>query len=127
MEKHLEEFLVANWSQTELAKAWRIYEEDGEVIGQQFPTDSGPADILAVSHDDRRLLVVELKRGRASDVVVGQILRYMGYVQFELAEEGQTVEGLIIALEDDPKLRRALQMVPTVRFMRYQVRFSLAD
>ena len=29
----------------------------------------------------QRLLVVELKRGRASDVVVGQILRYVGYVQ----------------------------------------------
>ncbi len=27
-----------------------------------------------------------LKKGRASDVVVGQILRYMGYVQEQLAE-----------------------------------------
>jgi RecB family endonuclease NucS len=44
-----------------------------------------PIDILAVSKDGTCLLVVELKRGRASDVVVGQALRYIGYVQDELA------------------------------------------
>ena len=30
-------------------------------------------DILAISKDKSELLVVELKKGRASDVVVGQI------------------------------------------------------
>jgi RecB family endonuclease NucS len=45
--------------------------------------------------------VVELKRGRASDVVVGQALRYMGFVKEQLAEDDQTVEGAIIALDDD--------------------------
>ncbi len=47
--------------------------------------------------------MVELKKGRASDAVVGQALRYMGYVQEELAEVGQTVHRVIIALEDDRK------------------------
>lgn len=125
MEKHLEEFLVSNWAQTELAKDFQIVEEDGEIVGQQYQTDTGPLDILAVSHDRKRLLVVELKRGRASDVVMGQVLRYMGFVQSELAEEGQTVEGLIVALEDDPRLQRALQVVPTVSFRRYEVSFRL--
>jgi RecB family endonuclease NucS len=37
-------------------------------------------DILAISKDRSRLLVIELKRGRASDAVVGQIQRYMGFV-----------------------------------------------
>ena len=68
---------------------------------------------------------MELKRGRASDVVVGQVLRYIGYVQDELAEVGQTVEGAIIALEDDLRLRRALAVVPSVAFYRYQVSFTL--
>ena len=39
-----------------------IVEEDGEKIGQQFPTDTGPIDILAISKDKSVLLVVELKR-----------------------------------------------------------------
>ena len=125
MEKHLEAFLVANWSQTELAKDFAIYEEDGEPVGQQYATDAGPIDILAVSHDRKRLLVVELKRGRASDVVVGQILRYMGYIKEQVAEPGQTVEGVIIALENDQKLRWALSAVPNIRFYRYQVSFRL--
>lgn len=127
MEKHLEDFLVSNWAQTSLGRDFNIIEEDGELVGQQYLTDSGPLDILALSKDGKRLLVVELKRGRASDVVVGQILRYMGFVESELAEEGQTVEGVVIALEDDPRLQRALQMVPIVRFMRYEIQFRLVD
>ena len=71
------------------------------------------------------MLVVELKKGRASDVVVGQTLRYMGYVHEELAENGQTVRGTIIALEDDPKIRRALAMTPSIDFYRYQISFKL--
>ena len=110
---------------TDLSKEYNIYEEEGEVVGQQYPTDTGPIDILAISKDKKRLLVVELKKGRASDVVVGQILRYMGYAQEELAEEGQTVKGVIIALEDDQRIRRALAVVPSIDFYRYQVSFKL--
>ena len=96
LEAHLEDFLVKNWAQTLLGKDFTIYSEEGEVIGQQYPADAGIIDILAISHDGKRLLVVELKRGRASDVVVGQTLRYMGFVGEQLAGEGQTVEGVII-------------------------------
>jgi restriction system protein len=125
MEKHLEAFLVANWNQTILSKEFSIYEEDGELVGQQYATDAGPIDILAISKDKKRLLVVELKRGIASDVVVGQALRYMGFVKQQLAEDDQTVEGAIIALDDDQKIRWALLSVPSISFYRYQVSFKL--
>jgi restriction system protein len=125
MEKHLEEFLIANWGQTLLAKDFNIYEEDGDPVGQQYATDAGEIDILAISRDKKRLLVIELKRGRASDVVVGQLLRYMGFVKEQIAESDQTVEGAIIALEDDQKLRWALVSVPTIAFYRYQISFKL--
>jgi restriction system protein len=108
MEKHLEDFLVANWTQTDLGRRYDIYEEDGQKVGQQYRADTGPMDILAISKDRRELLVVELKLGRASDVVVGQTLRYMGYVKAELAEPEQAVKGVIIALQDDERLRRAI-------------------
>jgi restriction system protein len=125
MEKHLEAFLVANWNQTPLSREFDIFQEDGELVGQQYPTDTGPIDIFAVSKDKKRLLVVELKRGRASDVVVGQILRYMGYIKGQVAEPDQSVEGVVIALEDDQKLKWALAAVPSVTFYRYQVSFKL--
>lgn len=125
MEKHLEDFLVQNWEQTELGKAFDIFQEDGERKGQQYPTDTGPIDILAISKDKKQLLVVELKKGRASDVVVGQTLRYMGFVTQELAEPGQTTRGVIIALDDDQRIRRALSVAPNIDFYRYQVSFKL--
>jgi restriction system protein len=125
MESHLEAFLVANWNQTELSQEFSIYEEEGEPVGQQYQTDAGSIDILAISKDHKRLLVVELKRGRASDTVVGQTLRYMGYVKDQIAEDDQTVEGAIVALEDDQKLRWALAPVPSISFYRYQISFKL--
>lgn len=125
MEKHLEDFLVRNWAQTELGKDYDIYAEDGEPVGQQYPTDTGPMDLLAVKKDKSELLVVELKRGKASDVVVGQVLRYMGFVKEDLAEPNQAVRGAIIALEDDLRIRRALAVTPSIQFFRYQISFKL--
>jgi restriction system protein len=125
MEKHLESFLVENWSQTELGKNYEILEEDGELVGQQYQTDTGPIDLLAISKDRKKLLVVELKKGRVSDAVVGQIARYMGYVKEELAEDYQSVEGVIIGLDDDQRVKRALSVFPNVRFYRYQISFKL--
>lgn len=125
MEKHLEDFLVKNWAQTELGKDYDIYAEDGEPVGQQYPTDTGPMDLLAVKKDKSELLVVELKRGKASDVVVGQVLRYMGFVKEDLAESHQAVRGAIIALEDDLRIRRALAVTPNIQFFRYQISFKL--
>jgi len=125
MEKHLEDFLVQNWTQTELGRDFDIYEEDGERVGKQYQTDTGPLDVLAISKDKKRLLVVELKKGRASDAVVGQVLRYMGFVKDELAEAGQTVHGVIIAEDDDQRIRRALSVVQNITFYRYQVSFKL--
>ena len=125
LEKHLEDFLVANWSQTQLGQEYDIFQEDGEIKGQQYPTDTGYMDILAISKDKSKLLVVELKKGRASDAVVGQIQRYMGYVKEELAEDNQSVQGVIIALEDDIRIKRALVVAPNIKFLKYQISFKL--
>ena len=57
--------------------------------------------------------------------MVGQIQRYMGYVQEELAEETQLVKGVIIALNDDTRIRRALSVAKNIEFFRYQVSFKL--
>jgi len=125
LEKYLEEFLVTNWNSTELGKQYDIYQEDGEKVGQQYQKDTGNIDILAISKDKKEILVVELKKGRASDNVVGQIQRYMGYVKEELAEDNQIVKGVIIALEDDLRIRRALSVTTNIEFYRYQVSFKL--
>lgn len=127
MERYLEQFLIDNWALTELGKNFDIHQEDGVTVGQQYPSDTGPMDILAVSKDKKMLLVVELKRGKASDAVVGQTLRYMGYVRESIAEPHQEVRGAIIALDDDIRLQRALSMVSSIAFYRYQIDFRLVE
>ncbi|WP_104140604.1 endonuclease NucS domain-containing protein [Arthrobacter sp. ZGTC131] len=123
--EQLEDFLVHNWASTSLGREYDIYTEEGLPVGKQYPTDTGPMDILAISKDRTRLLVVELKRGRASDAVVGQLQRYMGFVQEALLEPRQIVEGVIIAQEDDLRIRRALSMARNIPFMKYRVEFHL--
>lgn len=123
LEKHLEDFLVSNWAGTELGRNYDILTDEGVVVGQQYQTDTGPIDILAVSKDGTELLIVELKRGRVSDVVVGQILRYMGYVR-EL-DPNKTVRGVIVGTDDDQRFRRAISMVENIDFYRYEVNFKL--
>ena len=126
LERHLEEFLIENWENTELSKNYDIY-QDEEVFGEQFQTDTGPIDILAISKDKKELLVIELKKGKASDAVVGQIQRYMGYINSEFLEEGQVVKGAIIALEDDLRIIRALSVTKDIDFYRYKVHFELIN
>jgi restriction system protein len=125
MEKYLEEFLIDNWGHTDLGREFDIYSENGEQVGRQFQTDTGPMDILAISKDKKKILVVELKKGRASDSVVGQVQRYMGYVLELLAEPNQEVHGVIIALEDDLKIQRALKVTRNIEFYRYIINFKL--
>ena len=99
--------------------------DEGEIVAQQYQSDTGPIDILVVSKDKKEYLVIELKKGRASDVVVGQILRYMGFVKNELAVNGESVRGIIIALDDDLRLRNAISMIESVEFYRYEINFKL--
>ena len=125
LEKHLEDFLVKNWRSTSLGKKYDIYELEGEIVGQQFPSDTGPIDILAISKDKNTFLVVELKKGRVSDSVVGQIQRYMGYVKEDLAEPYQKVKGVIIGFDDDLRIQRALSVTNDIDFYKYKVDFKL--
>ena len=125
LERHLEDFLVANWPSTEFGRTHQLWEEDGEIVGQQFPSDTGPIDLLALSNDGVEILVIELKKGRASDAVVGQVQRYMGYATEALAEDYQSVRGAIVALESDLRLTRALSVTTNIDFYRYEVDFRL--
>jgi len=125
LEKHLEEFIIENWSRTEIGAGYDILSDGDDLVGQQYQTDTGRIDILAIKKDASEYLVIELKKGRPSDSVVGQIARYIGYIEAEVADENQEVKGAIIALDNDLRLRRALQVMPSVKFYRYEIQFRL--
>ena len=123
LEKHLEDYIIKNWINIELNKDYDIHVENNKLC-TQYQTGSGPLDILAIKKDKSEFLVIELKKGRASDQVMGQIQRYMGYIKNNLAKD-KNVKGLIIALEDDKNLRDALSVAPNIQFMKYEVSFKL--
>ena len=93
--------------------------------GHQFVTPIGRLDFLCIDQVTDALVVVELKRGRPSDMVVGQMARYMGYVRSHLAMPGQAVEGLIVTHEADDALRYAVAAFPGLALMTYEVTFEL--
>jgi hypothetical protein len=126
LEKHLESFIIQNWSSTKLSENYDIYSENKK-LAVQYATRSGPLDILAIKKDKREFLVIELKKGRASDDVLGQIQRYMGHVKNNLSKNSEEVKGLIIALEDDKNLQDALSVTSNVKFMKYRVTFDLVE
>ena len=86
LEKHLEDYIIKNWSKIELNKTHDIHVENNKLC-TQYQTGTGPLDILAISKDKSEFLVIELKKGRASDIVMGQIQRYMGHIKNNLAGE----------------------------------------
>lgn len=128
LERQLEEFLLENWDRTPLAKEWTILKTpDDPEAGNQFPTDIGRIDILAVHREQPRFLVVELKRNQSTDQTVGQALRYVGWVKKHLAKDGQSVEALIIAHKAEKDAHYALSTLPNVRMMTYEVEFRLKE
>ena len=125
MEKHLEEFIVENWQFLDIGKQYDLHEKYVDQKRKKYRTDIGEIDIFALSKDKKIYLVVELKKGRASDKVVGQIQRYMGYIKSEIANDQQKVKGLIIGLRDDLGLKHAISINPDIEFRKYQIRFDL--
>jgi len=126
LEKYLEDFIVSNFATIFKGKL-KIYEDSEGLDGQQYFTDAGAIDILATEPATNSFVVLELKKGRSSDRVVGQILRYMGWVKQNLCTDNQSVKGLIICRDPDPKLSYALTMVNNVDVTYYSVSFALRN
>jgi hypothetical protein len=127
LERHLHDFLFDNWDTIELGREWETYAVPGDdAAGYEFQCPPvGRIDILAKHRTKKAWLIVELKRNDTSDAVVGQALRYMGWVRQHLAEPGDEIHGLIIAREGDDALRYAVSSVPNLTFQLYEIKFWL--
>jgi len=126
LEKYLEEFIVSNFDRIFEGKLVLFTDDEGNVT-QQYSTDVGKIDILAKEPQTDSFVVIELKKGRESDKVVGQTLRYMGWVKENLCTDNQQVKAIIICKEADIKLTYALKMTDNVELKHYSVDFKLID
>jgi len=131
LERYLEDFIVTNFD-TIFDGQLIIYRDQDGGIGQQFPIVNsdgkqiGRIDILAKNKNSNNYTVIELKKGRESDQVVGQLLRYMGWVKENLCEGNQEVTGLIICRDIDERLVYAVSPISSiVQIKRYKMDFQL--
>ena len=126
LEKHLEEFIVENWQKIDFGEKLTLYVDENGNTGKQYYTEEvGYVDLLA-QDEKGGFVVIELKKGRKNDEVIGQVLRYMGWVRNKLCGPNTQVRGYIIVGERDPKLNYALQEIgDKVQAMVYKVSFKL--
>ena len=125
MEQQLEDFIIENWNETEFGKKYDLIYEEGDLKSQQYMTDIGRIDILAKDKKDGHHVVIELKRNQTSDDTVGQILRYMGWIEEKKHDEN--VKGIIVAGKFDEKLYYAQKRAKDVEIFTYEVNFSLNE
>ena len=127
-ENALRDFLVETWDSTRLGRDWELYTKEGDLVGVEYRAGkAGRIDLLARHRSGKGWLVVELKLGRSSDRAVGQLLRYMGWVESHLAEPGEEVAGAIVAESLDDRLHYALRALRgrNVQVFQYRVQLDL--
>lgn len=122
-EDHLRDFLAQHLEQLE--PGLEVYAGPEDEDGVEYDTgEVGRIDILAVAKQGD-LVVIELKVGRGQDAVVGQVLRYIGWVRKHLAGS-RKVRGIVVAHEISDSLRYAIGMVPDVALRTYALAISFA-
>lgn len=100
-----------------------LYQHDDGRDGVEFITDVGVIDLLTKTPDDS-FCILELKLLRGPDATLGQVQRYMGWVQHHLAA-GKSVWGVIIASQIGEKLKYAATQAPRVRLLEYELKINV--
>jgi hypothetical protein len=119
-ERDLQNYLVKNLSLIE--PGLKLYEEE-DITGVQYDAGGRIIDILAVDRNGG-YVVIELKVSRGYDRVVGQLLRYMDWVEHNLAS-GKPVRGVIVANSIADDLKLACSRVNDVKLIEYEISFTL--
>ncbi len=119
-ERDLRNYLVKNLGMIE--PGLHLYDEEG-ITGIEFEVGGRFIDVLAVDKNGG-YVVIELKVSRGYDRVIGQLLRYMGWVQQNM-ETTRPVRGMIVANEITSDLKLAASRMPDVRLIEYRLSFEL--
>lgn len=120
-EKDLRNYLSKNLN--EIESGLKLYEEE-EITVIEFPVGGRFIDILAVDKNND-FVVIELKISKGYDRAIGQLLRYIGWIEENLAESNQSVRGIIIASNISEDLLLATKRLPGFALYEYEMSFSL--
>ena len=123
-ESHLRDFIARNLEAiTVNGRKLHLYIDPEHRDGVEYPTEVGPIDILAVD-ETGKFVVFELKLNKGVDQTVGQIMRYMGWVQRHLANR-EPVSGVIVAQKVSEKLKYAVSIFPMISLFEYEINFTV--
>jgi len=128
LEQLLNDLLVERALEDVLENNLNLLELDLKLVanGRQYTTEVGRIDLLAKDHNDA-YVVVELKKDIVEDKVIGQTLRYMGWVRANLSPNKE-VRGIIAGRELTPKLKMAVLGLqteyPLIQLKQFQVNVS---
>lgn len=120
-ESDLRDFLAKNLSHIE--PGLQLYQDEG-ITGIEFPVGGRFIDILAIDARNN-FVVIELKVSRGYDRVIGQLLRYMAWIEKHHAEPSQGVRGIIAAREISGDLKLACSYLPNVALYEYALSVTL--
>lgn len=128
LEKHLEEFIYHNWSHIDFGRPLALFRDGSGRDGRQWHTGQiGSIDFLCQDETDGSFTVIELKKGRPTDRVIGQLQRYMGWVSENLSDAAE-VRGIIISPAiSDLHLQYALRATKNIEWKCYEFTFRLTD
>jgi RecB family endonuclease NucS len=90
--------------------------------GIEYQTEAGRIDLLA-RDESNRLVVIELKAGKAKDSALGQLLGYVGC----LSASESNVRGILVASDFDVRVVFAARGLPNVKLVKYQLSFFLQE
>lgn len=111
-EKKLQEKIIEQWNELDLLIDW-------EFAGQYYKLDEkNILDIFAKHKNEEKWLVIELKRNKSSDHVIGQILRYMGMLKEQ--KKCQAVLGAVISYDPDDDIFYAVQGALNISLWAYE-------
>jgi RecB family endonuclease NucS len=122
-ESHLRDFLKDNLHVIEPGLKLYRDEEDDTITGVEFDVGGRRIDILAVDKDDN-FVVIELKVSKGHERVIGQILRYRGWVRKNLAGD-KIIRGIIIAKIITEDLKLAASETKDIELFEYDLKMDL--
>jgi len=124
LEDHLRDFIVKNIDSIKInGKRIKLFEDETGRKGVEYPIDVGRIDILAIN-EDNEYVIFELKVHKGSDKVMGQLLRYIGWIKKNLSGE-KPIYGVIVAKYISKKLEYAASVLSNVHLFEYEIDFDL--
>jgi hypothetical protein len=115
-ERDLQNFVAKNLHRIE--PGLRLY-EDEEITGLETDAGGRRMDVLAIDAQDS-YVVIELKVSRGYDRVIGQLARYIAWVEKNM-EPSRPVRGIIIAKEISEDLKLAASRFQGVSLIEYEM------